>query len=119
MEATHLGVGEKAAEKGKLRPSSAFIAGGERGGGGWRPWSRTLVTMLWWLAGPAAPWRAVVSFIPGLMGGPRSAFEPVARVGKVFRPHCSWPDPLIIVFPFSHTETNLEIIKTPFLLFQN
>jgi hypothetical protein len=117
MEATHLGVGEKAAEKGEASAVERFYSwGGERGG---RPWSRTLVTMLWWLAGPAAPWRAVVSFIPGLMGGPRSAFEPVARVGKVFRPHCSWPDPLIIVFPFSHTETNLEIIKTPFLLFQN
>jgi hypothetical protein len=33
MSVAHLGVGEKATERGKLWPPSAFIDGGERGGG--------------------------------------------------------------------------------------
>jgi hypothetical protein len=49
-----------------------------------------------------------------LTDGPWMAFEPVVRVRKVFGAHCSWPGPLTTVFPFSHTETNFEIMKPHF-----
>jgi hypothetical protein len=117
MVVAHLGIGENAAERGKLRPLSTFIAGGERGGG--RPRSRTSARRHRRLACPAAPWRVGFPFPGSLMSGSQSNFEPVVQVGKVFRPHCSWPNLLTIAFPFSHTKTNLEIIKTALLLLQN
>jgi hypothetical protein len=54
-------------------------------------------------------------YLGSLTDGPWMAFEPMVRVRKVFGAHCSWPDPLTIVFPFSHTETNFEIMKPIFV----
>jgi hypothetical protein len=118
MAVAHLSIGENAAERGQLRPLSTFIAGVERERGG-RPRSRTSVRRHRRLACPAAPWRIGFPFPGSLTSGSLSTFEPVVQVGKVFRPHCSWPDLLTIAFPFSHTKTNLEIIKIALLLLQN
>jgi hypothetical protein len=74
MAVAHLGVGEKATERGKLWPSSAFIDGGERGA--------TVVPHV----GDKAPTAcqsgstmAHAGFLcpRSLTGGPRSTFEPV------------------------------------------
>jgi hypothetical protein len=112
--AAHLIIGEKVVEKGKLRLPSAFIARGEREG----------VTVALHIGDQALAAcrsgstmaRAGFPYPGSLTGGPRSAFELVARVRKVFGSHCSWHDPLTIAFPFSHTEMNLEIMKSPLLV---
>jgi hypothetical protein len=77
----------KSSGKGKLQLPSAFIVGGGREGA-------TVVSHVGNKT-PAAcrsgstTMRAGFPYPKSLMGGLRSAFEPVARVGKVFGLHCS------------------------------
>jgi hypothetical protein len=71
MVGAHLSIGEKAPQRGKLRPPSAFIVRAERE-------EVIMVPHVGDKAPAACRSRVGFPYLGSLTGGPRSAFEPVA-----------------------------------------
>jgi hypothetical protein len=93
-------LGGKMAKGRKLRPAGGIYSRRRETSEWW--WARTSSSVSSQLAGPAAPLThtgACESPIPGwLTGGPRLAFELVARVGTVFGPTVHGPGSIFYFF---------------------